>query len=326
MLRQAARQLAGRCAISSRDSDACVCTSAPCSSRQAGDRLEQLARARDREARRERRAQPAVARRRASACAMREALVDRRAASAPAAAPAPRRRRPSCTCRSSRAGRSRPTASNTASVSCTVSIVSTVVVPLAAARSAASRAAARSDAGVCAASIGQTRVPQPVHQRQVVGVAAEERLAEVDVRLDEAGQDVAAARVDDAVVRAGDVARRWRRCGRRESRRRPRRCRSASFIVRIVPLRIRRDMRWRTAKASTCRLADCRLRVALRQLHGGVQRIAAGCSLPCFTAISSARMLTAISCGVTAPMSRPIGAWTRCERLGAACRRPTSAS
>src|SRR5262249_30816923 len=33
--------------------------------------------------------------------------------------------------------------------------------------------------------------------------------------------------------------------------------------------------------------------------------------LPCFTAISSARMLAAISCGVTAPMSRPIGAWTR---------------
>src|SRR5207249_7307470 len=33
--------------------------------------------------------------------------------------------------------------------------------------------------------------------------------------------------------------------------------------------------------------------------------------LPCLTAINSARMLTAISCGVTAPMSRPIGAWTR---------------
>jgi hypothetical protein len=31
--------------------------------------------------------------------------------------------------------------------------------------------------------------------------------------------------------------------------------------------------------------------------------------LPCFTAINSATMLTAISCGVMAPMSRPIGAW-----------------
>jgi hypothetical protein len=49
------------------------------------------------------------------------------------------------------------TASNTASVSCTVSIVSTVVVPLHSSSVAASRAAARSEAGVCAASIGQTR-------------------------------------------------------------------------------------------------------------------------------------------------------------------------
>ena len=36
--------------------------------------------------------------------------------------------------------------------------------------------------------------------------------------------------------------------------------------------------------------------------------------LPCFTAISSARMLTAISCGVIAPMSRPIGAWMPLRR------------
>ena len=50
------------------------------------------------------------------------------------------------------------TASNTASVSCTVSIVNTAVVPLDSSSSAASRAAARSDAGVCAASIGQTRL------------------------------------------------------------------------------------------------------------------------------------------------------------------------
>ena len=50
------------------------------------------------------------------------------------------------------------TASNTTSVSCTVSIVSTEVVPLQSSSVVASRAAARSDAGVCAASIGQTRV------------------------------------------------------------------------------------------------------------------------------------------------------------------------
>ena len=47
--------------------------------------------------------------------------------------------------------------SNTTSVSCTVSIVSTVVVPDSSSSAAASRADARSVAGVCAASIGQTR-------------------------------------------------------------------------------------------------------------------------------------------------------------------------
>ena len=48
-------------------------------------------------------------------------------------------------------------ASKTASVSCTVSIVSTVVVPPSSSSAAASRADAASDAGVCAASIGQMR-------------------------------------------------------------------------------------------------------------------------------------------------------------------------
>ena len=47
--------------------------------------------------------------------------------------------------------------------------------------------------------------PQPVHQREIVGVAAEQRLTEVNVRLDEAGQHVAAARLDDAIVTAGEV-------------------------------------------------------------------------------------------------------------------------
>ncbi len=47
--------------------------------------------------------------------------------------------------------------SNTTSVSCTVSIVSAVVVPESSSSAAASRAEARSVAGVCAASIGQTR-------------------------------------------------------------------------------------------------------------------------------------------------------------------------
>ncbi len=48
---------------------------------------------------------------------------------------------------------------------------------------------------------------EPVEQREVVGRAAEERLAEVDVRLHEAGQHGAAARVDDEVgLEVGEVA------------------------------------------------------------------------------------------------------------------------
>ncbi len=43
--------------------------------------------------------------------------------------------------------------------------------------------------------------PQPLEQRHVVGIAAEERLAQVDVRLDEAGKEVGAAGVDDVVAR-----------------------------------------------------------------------------------------------------------------------------
>ena len=49
-------------------------------------------------------------------------------------------------------------AAKTESVSCTVSMVSTVVVPLISNSDAACLAAAARDAGVCAASIGHTRV------------------------------------------------------------------------------------------------------------------------------------------------------------------------
>ena len=93
-------------AISSRDSDACVWTSALLLVRQRGHCFEQLARARHREARRERRVQPSARR---AVPALAEAPGSRRSsvASVPAAASAPRRRNPSCTCRSSRAGRSR---------------------------------------------------------------------------------------------------------------------------------------------------------------------------------------------------------------------------
>ena len=99
------------------------------------------------------------------------------------------------------------TASNTASVSCTVSIVSTVVVPLESSSQAARRADARSDAGVCAASIGQMRGRSQSMQREIVGEPAEQRLAEVDVGLDEPGQDEGARGVEDRiVVRRADAA------------------------------------------------------------------------------------------------------------------------
>ena len=49
-------------------------------------------------------------------------------------------------------------------------------------------------AGVCAASIGQTRVRSQSISGEVVGVAAKQRLAQMDVRLNQAGQHVAAAR------------------------------------------------------------------------------------------------------------------------------------
>ncbi len=102
------------------------------------------------------------------------------------------------------------TASNTTSVSCTVSIVSTAVVPLASSSVVASRAAARSDSGECAASIGHTRCRSQSISGKIVRVAAKERLTEVDVRLDETGEDVPAARVDDAIVRFGDGRRHGR--------------------------------------------------------------------------------------------------------------------
>ena len=125
------RRIAARTiAISSRDSDACVCTSAPCSADRLRHGFEQLARARDGEPRRERGAQPAVGR------------------AVPALADARRSRRSTprvCSCsrggtvgvgvhhaladRRAHAALGRRPRTPT-SVSCTVSIVSTAVVPL----------------------------------------------------------------------------------------------------------------------------------------------------------------------------------------------------
>src|SRR5262249_41966745 len=47
--------------------------------------------------------------------------------------------------------------------------------------------------------------PEPLHEWQVVGVSAEERLAQVDMRLDETRQNVSIQSVDGSVVRTGEV-------------------------------------------------------------------------------------------------------------------------
>ena len=46
---------------------------------------------------------------------------------------------------------------------------------------------------------------QPVHQMEIVGIAAKEGLAEMKMCLDETGKHVAAAGVDHALMRVGDV-------------------------------------------------------------------------------------------------------------------------
>src|SRR5437763_1764968 len=120
----------------------------------------------------------------------------------------------------------------------------------------------------------------------------------MNVRLDEPRKNVAAARLDDAIVTLADVRR------DRDDETILDRHVALDDVVRIVH---RHDgaAAYQQGRHSGFKLQTSDFRL------GGDHRSAVGCSLPCFTAMSSARMLTAISCGVTAPMSRPIGAWTR---------------
>ena len=129
-------------------------------------------------------------------------------------------------------------ASNTTSVSCTVSIVSTVVVPESSSSAAASRAGGAQRRRRVRRFHRPDAALQPVEQRHVVGVAAEQRLAEMDVRLDEAGQQVGAARVDDRCPTApsGSAPTDTIRPSRTPPR--PATISRRSFIVRIVALRI----------------------------------------------------------------------------------------
>ena len=205
MLRHAARQLAAR-SQSRRGLRRVRVDERVVLARQAGDRLEQLARARHGEPRRERGAQPAVGARRASACASARLSSIDALRLLPAAAPAPS---------ASASIMHLPIVARMPALGRGFEHRIGVVHRLhrqhggraarAAARSAASRAAARS-VPACARLPSARRACAAIQQRQIVGVAAEQRLAEMDVRLDEAGQQVAAARIDDRVVRAAAIA------------------------------------------------------------------------------------------------------------------------
>ena len=92
----------------------------------------------------------------------------------------------------------------------------------------------------------------------------------------------------------------------------------ASFMVRIVAL-----VSFRDAMAAAERTRRRRRRLSGRPWSArtsasslsDAEATAGSAARPRRTAISSARMLTAISCGVTAPRSRPIGAWMPREAL-----------
>ena len=138
---------------------------------------------------------PAPCQRRCNA----DALVDRRRVRSLQARRHLRRRSPSCTSRRSPACRMASSASNTTSVSCTVSIVKR------------RRGAGEEQLGcgeACRGTERRRRVrgferphapPQPVEERKIVGEGSKERLAQVDVRLHESREHVAAARIDDVV-------------------------------------------------------------------------------------------------------------------------------
>ena len=88
-------------------------------------------------------------------------------------------------------------ASNTASVSCTVSIVRTRGGAAQQQFGGGERRGGRERSRRVRRLHRPDARAQPVEQRQVVGIAAEQRLAQMDVRLHEAGQQVVAAGVDD---------------------------------------------------------------------------------------------------------------------------------
>src|SRR5262245_57719196 len=110
----------------------------------------------------------------------------------------------------------------------------------------------------------------------------------MNVRLDEPGEHVSAACVDHARVWRSDV-----RVDRSDT----------AFDDRYVPFDDVEAVvhRQNDAAAKQQRHQALVFRLETSDLRlGGVHCIEAEWALPCLTAMSSARMLTAISCGVTA--------------------------
>ena len=120
----------------------------------------------------------------------------------------------------------RPDASaarKTASVCRTVPMSRIAVVPPAISSARPRRAESSSVSSSWAASPGPDVRREPRKEREVVGAVAEERLAEVDVRLDEAGEEPEAVRVEPL-----DGTR-------RRPRRRPRAVRASPWSARDAP-------------------------------------------------------------------------------------------
>ena len=186
-------------AISASCSAACVCSRAP---RCDAQRRPRAAAPRCTTGRSAARRRSAAGRRRRRASARRARRSRRSSGGWPrASAPARRRRRPSSPCRWWRVARWRRRASKSASVSWTVPMSRMAVVPPRSSSATARRGAGAHRALVERRLVRPDALAQPLEQRQVVGGAAAERLAQVRVRLHQARQHEAARRVDALCAR-----------------------------------------------------------------------------------------------------------------------------
>ena len=278
--------------------------------RERADRLEQVARARHGESRRERRAaggrSAAPSQRRCRS----QALVDRRASRFAGDGAARPRRRPSCTCRST-----------ARSPVCGHRLEHRVRIVHGLHRQHRRRAAREQFAGRQARRRPERgRRVRGLHRPDARAQPVDERRGRRRSRGTASGRGGCASgrspaararptRRSTRVVRARVDAARPPRCGRRGPTTSPSTTSKRSFIVRMVPPRMSRE---------AMRLS---YRRSVMAVGGDVGRRS-----PRRTAISSATMLTAISSGVTAPICRPIGRVDAREPLGATRRLAASAS